>query len=136
MADPIQDSTLGERLVCEGDIIWDGEVINDSTTLTSPAFLLANTLGRQAVVLKAKEAVDWSGGDLTIQIQTSDTEGGTYTRAIKPDIVSYDTFAAGETIFTWIAPPETTKMWTRIWLSSFSQSPAAAELDAYIIQLA
>lgn len=116
MATAIEDTKLSGDLIANPDVIWSGEAIPSSTSLESSEFLLGQTLGGVEIKVVC-DAPTTLASDLQIELQTSETEGGTF--ATSNITIATGAILAGDELARFILPREVVgRMFTKIKMTT------------------
>lgn len=134
MGKAIATNKIGGDLYCEGDLIFDALALADTAAVTSSEFLLAQTMGAQEIKVMANGAVATGAGEtLVVTVVTADASGGTFNDTIFTyTVAASTTIADGDKICSFIAPRETSEIYTKVIVTSDFDA-LALKVDAYIV---
>jgi hypothetical protein len=130
MATAIENAVISSDLKADPDQIWSAEALPNATTKTSSEFLLGQTMGGVEIKVVAVNG-DTLIGDLTIELQTSDTTGTGYATQLTETVVATTVIADGDELARFILPREVSgELYSVIKLTT-AGADQAVTVDAY-----
>jgi len=138
MATAITSGTIGGDLYAQGDVIWSDQAGPNNATVTSSEFLLANTDGQAQLKLVAGTDGLVTGGSnrVTVKVLTAPTSGGTFDNvAVEHLLPISTTYAAGDTIFSYVPPRELQEEYAKISVTVATDNLSAYDLTAYQVAI-
>jgi len=128
----IETTELGVDLNAGPDKIFRAQALPSTSNTSSSAFRLGNPMGRNEVKVVVNTAGTLTAA-LTIEIQTSATEGGSYvTVAGGTFTVAIGAIVVGQDLAKYIPPRESTDLFTKIKLTT-TANESAMKVDAYLV---
>ena len=134
MGKPIATTKIGQDLYSDFDAIWQDAVGPNASTVTSPTFMLAQTLGATQLNLVGGTAGFSTGGSnvVTVTIVTDPVEGGTFATTVFSKALPVSTdYADGEIIASFIPPRELSDMYAQIKVTVATDDLSGEDLTAY-----
>lgn len=139
MGKAIATNKIGGDLYAAGDIIWEDQAGPNDETVTSGEFLLAQTMGLTELKLVAGTSGLTTGASnrVTVKVLTAPTSGGTFDNVAVEHLLPTSTaYAAGDTIFGWIAPRELGEVYAKVSVTVATDDLSGADLTAYQVGVA
>ena len=133
----IRSTTIGGDLFSAQDMIFDDTNLASSGDTTSSEFLLSQAMGwlELKIVAGADGCATGVAETLIISIKTAPESGGTFDDVIfLHTVTASTTFAAGETILSFIPPKVISEVYTKILITS-NYDATGQEVTAYLVQV-